>query len=304
MGEGKAAPQASHPRVSIGVPVYNGERFLATTLDSLIAQTFGDVEIIICDNASTDTTEAIGRSYAACDPRIRYLRNAENIGAARNFNRCLELARGEFFRWASADDVADPSLVERCVEILDQHPDVVQVYGRTRLIDGDGNEISEYDDNLRTLSDSPRERFSHILRNLGLVNAIYGLLRTEVLRRTRGHASYLGADMVMQAEIALHGKIWELPEVLFSRRMHAKAHSAMSLQEKQEFYNPQGSTSSFSFWHWRHLWEHLAAVHRAHLPLYDRVALSGMLVRHAIGNRESFIGELFEASKAQLHRFT
>ena len=279
------------PRVSIGVPVYNGEDYLADTLESLIGQTYTDIEIIVCDNASTDATREIAEAYAAKDARVRYVRNPENIGAARNYNRCVELARGEYFRWAPADDLAEPTLVERCVEVLDQNPDVVQAYGRTTIIDQDGNEIEKYEDNLHTLHESARERYVHVMRNLGLVNAVYGLLRTDVLRRTAGHASYLGADMVMQAEIALYGKIWEIPEYLFSRRMHPDAHSSMSLEEKQAFYNPKAS-GKLTFYYWRHLRERLRSVRRAPLPLTERLALSWTLVRWAISDRRTLTAEL------------
>ena len=97
-----------YPRVSVGIPVFNGERFLAETIESILAQTFKDFEIVISDNASTDRTEEICRSYAARDPRIRYNRNDTNRGAAWNHNRVFELARGEYFKWQSHDDFCAP----------------------------------------------------------------------------------------------------------------------------------------------------------------------------------------------------
>src|SRR5438132_13873019 len=92
-------------QVSIGMPVYNGERYLSGALDSLLSQTLADFDLIISDNASTDATESICRSYAAHDSRIRYFRNENNLGAAANFNRAFELCGGEFFRWAAHDDL-------------------------------------------------------------------------------------------------------------------------------------------------------------------------------------------------------
>src|SRR5207244_10480282 len=107
------------PRVSIGVPVYNGERYIAETLDSLLAQTFEDFELIISDNASHDRTEGICRAYAAKDSRIRYVRNSTNLGAARNYRLAVELSSGEYFRWANCDDLFAPTSLSRCVEVLD-----------------------------------------------------------------------------------------------------------------------------------------------------------------------------------------
>jgi glycosyltransferase involved in cell wall biosynthesis len=87
------------PRVSIGLPVFNGEKYLAEALDSILSQTYRDFKLIISDNASTDRTEQICREYAAKDRRIRYYRNEKNIGAPKNFNRVFELSSGKYFRW-------------------------------------------------------------------------------------------------------------------------------------------------------------------------------------------------------------
>src|SRR5512139_3267591 len=120
------------PRVSIGVPVYNGENFLKDALDSLLAQTFKDFEIVIADNVSTDQTEEICRSYAAKDARIRYYRNETNIGAGPNHNRVFELSRGEYFKWVCHDDMCAPEFLERCIEVLDRDPSVVLCHAETR----------------------------------------------------------------------------------------------------------------------------------------------------------------------------
>jgi glycosyltransferase involved in cell wall biosynthesis len=121
--------------VSVGVPVYNGARYVARTLDSLLAQTLTDFELIITDNASTDATESICRDYAQRDSRIRYHRADTNLGVVRNFNWCVELARGEYFHWHAADDMAAPTLLEKCVAVLDADPSVVLAFARTMLID-------------------------------------------------------------------------------------------------------------------------------------------------------------------------
>src|SRR5882762_1549884 len=116
------------PRISIGLPVYNGENFITDALESILGQTYTDFELIISDNASTDRTEALCKSYAARDPRIRYWRNAENLGAARNFNRVFELSSGEYFKWTAHDDVLAPDYLEKCIEASDRDPSVVLVY--------------------------------------------------------------------------------------------------------------------------------------------------------------------------------
>ena len=126
------------PRVSIGLPVYNGEKFIREAIDSIFSQTFEDFELIISDNGSTDRTQQICQAYAAQDLRIRYYRNKKNIGAARNYNLVFELASGEYFKWAAHDDLCAPEYLERCVEILDRDPDVVLCYPKTSIIDEHG----------------------------------------------------------------------------------------------------------------------------------------------------------------------
>jgi glycosyltransferase involved in cell wall biosynthesis len=278
------------PRVTVGVPAYNAQRYLPLALDSLIAQTYKNIEILVVDNASTDSTPDIVQRYAEQDPRIRYVRNPENIGAGRNFKRCLELAHTEYFRWQSADDLSAPTFVERCVAVLDREPDVIQAYPRTILIDENGNELSKYDDPIETLSDSPRERYLHVMNNLGLVNAYYGVMRTELLRKTGVHGAYLGADLIVQAEIALYGKIRAIPEYLYFRRMHAEAHSAMTLGQAHAFYNPKRPRRR-ELTLWRQLGERLRSIARGPIPIMDKVRLSGTILRGAIATRDRLLAE-------------
>src|SRR5512145_868606 len=130
MGPARRWLMADRPRVSIGLPVYQGARFIRNALESILAQTHEDFELIISDNASTDGTEAIVRAYAERDRRVKYHRNARNVGAAQNFNRVFSLASGEYFQWVAHDDVLAPACIARCVEVLDRERDVVLCYGR------------------------------------------------------------------------------------------------------------------------------------------------------------------------------
>src|SRR6187402_1563429 len=116
------------PRVTVGIPVYNGAEYLEQAIQSVLAQTFSDFELIICDNASTDATAAIVLDYAARDSRVRYARNRENIGSARNYNRLFELATGEDFKWMACDDLITPQFLEYCVAALDAAPCAVLAY--------------------------------------------------------------------------------------------------------------------------------------------------------------------------------
>lgn len=181
------------PRVSVGMPVYNGERFVGQALDSLVAQSFTDLEIVISDNASDDGTAAICAEYVRRDARVRYVRSAHNVGLAKNFERVVALSAGHYFKLANADDLCSPDLVARCVEVLDRDPEVVLCYGKTTLIDGEGQTLRPYEDRLGLRSASVAERFRQVLDRVGLVNgscsgsptgwrAIWSCGRTERIR--------------------------------------------------------------------------------------------------------------------------
>jgi glycosyltransferase involved in cell wall biosynthesis len=231
------------PRVSIGLPIYNGEKYLAETLDSLLAQSLQDFEIVVCDNASTDRTPAICQRYQAQEPRIRYFRNGRNIGAAPNFNRVFELSSAPLFHGGACDDLYEPRFLERCVEVLDHDPGVVLSHARTKLIGEKGEPlvfdrerncyIDSYGDFKGTSGDvmrpqpfhigeatSPEMRFREVLWLMGWSLPLSGVIRRDALLATGLYASYSGADKVLLAELVLKGRFHEVEEELFAKRIH------------------------------------------------------------------------------------
>ena len=258
------AKRAGEPTVSIGLPVYNGAEFIVETLDSLLHQTYADFELIICDNASDDGTQEICEAYAARDERIQYLRREVNRGAAWNYNRALEAAAGRYFKWASHDDLCAPTYLERCVEVLDRAPEsVVLAYPKTVLINAAGNMLGPYEDGLDLRQLEPHQRLRTLIRNLVMSNAVFGLIRIDALRRTRGHGTYISADYILLAELALQGQFWEIPEPLFLRRDHPgtsrRANTGPS--ELAEWFKGAGATQSREFI--RLSGEYLRAIDRA-----------------------------------------
>jgi len=226
------------PRISIGLPVYNGERYLIETLESIIAQSFEDFELVISDNASTDRTPEICKDYSLNDGRIRYYRNEENIGAAGNYNRVFALSSGTYFKWISHDDLSAPTFLENCVEVLDCEPDVVLCYPKTVLIDENGKEIRYCHDGLNLFQETPHRRLSSYLNSINLANAVFGLIRSETLRKTRLIGSYTGSDYVLLLEICLQGKFHEIPKPLFFRREHGENVRKIPIQERWKWFNP------------------------------------------------------------------
>ncbi|MBB1242816.1 glycosyltransferase family 2 protein [Streptomyces durbertensis] len=210
---------SARPRLSIGLPVYNGEEYLAEALDALLGQTYEDFELVISDNNSTDGTRDICRKYAAGDSRVRYLRLPRNIGAAPNHNFVFAQCRGELFKWASHDDLYARDLLRRCVEALDGRPEVILAHSGQAVIDGEGRVKVPYAYGLATDSPHAPERFRSLLFEPG-GDDFYGVMRADVLRRVKPHDSYHHADRTFVAEITLHGPFHQVPELLYFRRDH------------------------------------------------------------------------------------
>lgn len=209
------------PRVSIGLPVYNGAEFLEEAIDSILAQTYEDFELIISDNASTDLTETICRKYAAQDARIVYSRNAENIGCMNNHNLTFRRARGEYFRFAGHDDWCAPTLLERLVAELDRRPEAVLCFSAIVLVDGQGNETGVWYPTEGTGA-TKLERFRELVLTNVPPGANYGLIRSDVLRQTSLFRSYTGSDNNLMAALALRGSFCLVPELLFFNRRHER----------------------------------------------------------------------------------
>ncbi|MEL6997626.1 MAG: glycosyltransferase family 2 protein, partial [Pseudomonadota bacterium] len=177
------------PKLSIGLPVYNGENYLAEALESLIDQSFEDFEIFISDNASTDGTQEICETYCQKDTRIRYSRLSENRGAAYNYNRVFEETSSAYFKWAAHDDLCLPHFLETCVKALDAAgPGTVLSYTTATTIDADGEPIipDPYasGDFLYPRSKFAPVRVVHTLRRMSLVNSVFGVIRRDALAKT------------------------------------------------------------------------------------------------------------------------
>ncbi len=286
------------PRISVGMPVYNGEPYIEIAIKSILDQTFGDFELLISDNASTDQTEAICRDFAASDRRILYSRNEQNIGAAPNYNRLVDMASADYFRWSNADDLLAPTLHERCVVVLDANPDVVLSYGKTKLIDEDGNDLEDYDDNLDLQDERPSDRFKRFHESVGLTNIIYGLMRTAALRNTArmGDGSYPAADTNLMGELALYGKFVEIPECLFYRRIHSAASSGDRSGDRADFDRQTSFWSAgavdFSLPVWRKNAAYARAIGRAPIDVGEKSRLGLYMLRGMYSARRRLLEEI------------
>lgn len=283
-------------RVSVGMPVYNGERYLARAIEGVLNQTFGDFELVISDNASTDATESICREYARRDWRIRYVRQPVNLGGPANYRQVFALGTGEFEKWTNADDVWDVTFIEKALAVLDAHPDVVACYPRTRFIDSNGADMGLFDGDLEVMQDLPSERFRHLLDNLKLCHADMGLIRRAAMARTRLMTEERACDVHFVAELSLHGKLWLLPEPLFHRRMHPSASSWDMRDEARlnEYYDP-GRRDTLGTHTWRKYARLAGAVWRAPIPAREKFVLGQDLLRRAGWDRRALVAELRNA---------
>ncbi|HYW81374.1 MAG TPA: glycosyltransferase family 2 protein [Thermoguttaceae bacterium] len=294
------------PLVSIGMPVRNGEKYLAEALDSFLAQTFSDFELIVSDNGSTDATAEICRCYAARDCRIRYHRAEENRGAAWNFNHVFGLSRGKYFKWAAHDDVCGATFLARCVEVMQADPSVVLCHCRVGCIDAGGTPIAsaalaamsgltpralfdiEQTERSRILDAAePHRRYRDVLLRTFWVFEIFGLIRASALRRTGLHRPYYGSDKTLLAELSLMGPFREIPEVLFfSRRHEAQSCALASAQERETWLDVRASRCNE--------WSQMLRVARGHFAV---IARPEIVWRERFGCMAAAVGYTFQWTK-------
>lgn len=211
------------PRLTIGLVVYNGAAFIEATVLSLLSQTYSDFELVVSDNASTDGTTEIVRRLQRTDSRIRTHVFPSNMGPAANYNKVVQLARGtDYFTWTAADDVREPTFLEKCIDALDRDPGVVLAYSRTKVIEsGKPTRLYEYEPDID--GDTPERR----LRTLLLVDhrrhgafEIFGVMRIAALRQVLPQGAYARSDSVVLVRMALRGRFFRVPEYLFLNRNH------------------------------------------------------------------------------------
>jgi glycosyltransferase involved in cell wall biosynthesis len=276
------------------MPVYNGENFVREAIESILGQTFGDFELVLSDNASTDSTEEICREYAHLDARVTYHRNAENIGASGNYTRAFELTRGEYFKWAAHDDVCLPGFLASCVHVLDADPSVVLCCARTRTIDAHGCPGKRWPSRPAAAADDPATRFQEVLARNDTF-PIWGVMRREVLERTPLLGSYPEHDRPLLAELSLYGRFHEIDEFLFLEREHVgrsvRAYDARRPHEAVVWYDPR-QAGKLIFPAWRLLREYLAAVRRAPLSAGERARCHLLIGRWAMRSRRELLRDL------------
>jgi len=288
------------PLVSVGIPVYNAQKYLEGCIACYLGQEYRDLEILISDNGSTDGTRALCERLAATDPRIRYHRHEKNMGASWNYNFALEAASGPYFKWAAYDDLVSPDFIGACVEALEAHPADILGYGTTVIIDAEGKETDRYAEPMRIDSPLPSERFREYFTKVRLTNAIYGVIRTDVLRATRGLGHFANSDVVLLAELALRGPFRILPAPKFYRRIHEQAYASnKTWNQKAVWFDPRNA-GKLVLPTWQHLFAYLASLRRTPMPAPEKLRCYAVLARREVYETRDLLNELRVGLKVKL----
>lgn len=303
------------PRVSIGMPVYNGANYIEAALDSILCQTHRDFELIISDNSSTDATCDICSAYARADERVMYVRNEVNRGAAWNHNHVIHLASGEYFKLAAHDDMIAPNFLEQCVNALDENPKSVLAFADTVLVDESGALIEPYSPGTCGF-DSPRAyvrfgartarvriRLPFLPIRLEDCRPIFGLMRMSALRATPLFGSYAGSDRILLAQLALRGGFSRVAEPLFLSRYHSgqSVHTHPRLQDQAVWFDPANGRR-IVFPDWRFVAEFSNAVRDAPITAVEKIFCAGHIGSYLFWNWPRLIRDLYRAVEQAQNR--
>jgi glycosyltransferase involved in cell wall biosynthesis len=294
----QGAPSGAQPAVTVGLPVYNGERFLEQALESFLAQSYDDFELVITDNASTDRTRDICLAYGERDSRLRYLRNDRNLGAAANYNLAFAQARGRYFKWAAHDDAYQAGYLEQCVSTLEANPALAACYSAAVFIDEAGEVIGAEDDPLDYAAERPSERLRRWVmeKEQGWCHPVTGVVRSDVLGKTRLIGPFIGSDVSLVAELLLHGGIARTPERLFCRRDHSgrSVEAHRSTQSRTAWFDTSARrTRAYMPW-WRLGIEFSRAVARVPMSPLEKCACAAIMATWFARTRVRLTNELID----------
>lgn len=209
------------PLVSVGIPVFNGSNYIKQAIESVLKQSYADIELLISDNCSTDNTYEICKSYMESDPRIILSRNESNLGAAPNFNKVFHLASGKYFMWLSHDDYIELNFIKECINILELSSSTVLCQSNLSIIDENNNFLKAHKlQQSGTDKLSKTGRFKNFVLNDQSCYEVFGVIRRDVLAQTSLIQSHISSDRHLIAELSLLGSFSTIEEYLFNSREH------------------------------------------------------------------------------------
>ena len=284
-------------RVAIGLPVKDGDNFLADAIGSLLNQTYEDFTLVIGDNCSTDGTEEICRSAATEDKRVVYYRHEHDIGASANYTFVFERSSGSLFRWANHDDRWDSKHLETCVGALDEDPEAILACTGTVDIDADGATIKQWPLMSGYESADPATRLAEALSQEETF-PIFGLIRRTALTRTQLQPPYAGSDRAMLAHLALLGRFVLIPEPLFLHRQHPNRsiRSARNREDRMNWWDPSGA-DRLVIPHVMLTRDYLRAIRSTPLTRTDRLRCLQVLSRDVLRRRRALTVDTIGATR-------
>ena len=292
----------SERKVIVGLPVYNGQKYLGAAIESHLSQSFGDFDLVISDNGSTDATPEICSNYASKDKRIKYLRSPENRGILWNHRRVFEAIESpnQYFRWAGADDIMEPGLLQAMVEVLNTRPGVEAVVPATKNINDHGEIIGSMARTLDLQSSDVFERAHDVLvANYQHVIA-YGLLRASTLRLMRTRPDYIGWDPIFLWELALRGQMVQSAGPVLLRRFHPGSISRVKTVKEMRKWVEPNSKAGMNFPHWTWAYERVRALIACPLSTRDRLRIGTFLARYTMWQRGALVRDVTQAARRTL----
>lgn len=290
MSQERSGDRESRPLVSIGLALYNEAGYIDETLHSLRAQDYPNLEIVACDNASTDGSLDICRAHAADDRRIRVVPADRNLGATANFRRALELCRGEYFMWAAGHDLWSPNLVSECVALLESHPEASLAFASSRWVGPDGSALARESGWTDTRGIGATGRMFTVL--WGNMHPVMGVMRRDRLVKCGPLPAIAGGDLVILTALALEGDFLHARGSVWTRReqrtesshrqklrRYASADSGVIQSRIDRIFPLLSLPLSL-----------LGLVMRSRLPLFERILavvalLPSLLLRYVVGRR-------------------
>lgn len=278
--------------VTVGIPAFNSEAAIGRSIDSVLSQSYANVQLLVSDNCSNDSTQEICLKRTRRDSRLRYFRQKRNIGVFENYNELFRKCKTEYFKWQSSSDYCDRAFLTACVSVLNSNPDVVLVCPKVWL-ENEFGELSTYDGDFGLGMDDPAARFAYLCDNIQLCNLFNGVMRADVLSGTPLNKSFYGSDIVLLAELALRGKFVLIPDRLWYRRMTPSTASKLhSVEQRAAFFT--GAPSSIGkYVTWKKMYALLVAVIRSGSDYRTQLRCLRYLVLKAIWVRGVLFRELF-----------
>lgn len=289
-------------RVVVGLPVYNGQKYVGAAIESHLAQTFGDFELVISDNGSTDATQQICTDFAARDKRVKYFRSPENRGILWNHRRVMEAigSTAVYFRWAGGDDILEPGLLQTMVDVLDARPEVEAVMPDTKNIDDTGTIVGSMSRVLDLQSPDVFQRAHDVLMANYQHVIAYGLLRARTLRLMRTGPNYPGWDAIFLWELALRGQLVQPAGPALLRRFHAGSISRVKTAKELRRWVEPNAKAGMNFPHWTWAYERVRALFASPMSTRERLRIGKFLARHTVWQRVQLARDVTQTARRAL----